>query len=190
MARALKVVPVEALGSVFDGYAHPHEVGAAEPLPSPPERTPLLTAVREFTEAALRGEYFEDFQVNSRNCTAKSGGTQEFGAQLDLLLDRCVAEADTLEPSEVCSAYELLFDLLREIDRFERDIVFWADEGGTWNFMIQWTRVLPPYFRCLTKVMSPAELERRARVVLDEVVDDCDKAAVKRLLGQAVQEEG
>ena len=80
MARALKVVPVEALGSVFSQYAHPHELGDAE-LPEP---TPLLATIREFTEAALRGEYFEDFQVNSRNCTAKSGGTQEFGARLDL----------------------------------------------------------------------------------------------------------
>jgi len=109
--------------------------------------------------------------------------------EADLLLDRCVAEAETLEPGEVCSAYELLFDLLREIDRCERDIVFWADEGGTWNFMIPWTRVLLPYFRSLTKVMSPPERERRARVVLDELVDDCDRAAVRRLLDQTLQEQ-
>ena len=57
MARALKVVPIEALESIFSGYAHPHELGHGEP----PRATPLLETVQEFTEAALRGEFYEDF---------------------------------------------------------------------------------------------------------------------------------
>jgi hypothetical protein len=142
----------------------------------------LRDAVQEFTEAALRGEFFEEFRVNTGNCTSKSGGTQEFGARLDLLLDRCVAEADALDPAEVCRVYELLFDLLREIDRFERDIVFWADEGGTWNFMIPWKRVLAPYFQCLAKTASRAAFAKRAKAVIDDLVDECDKAAVRREL--------
>jgi hypothetical protein len=42
------------------------------------------------------------------------------------------------DPAEVCASYELIFDLLRAIEKWDRDIVFWADEGGIWNFGIPW----------------------------------------------------
>ena len=86
-------------------------------------------ATREFVEAAVAGAFYQDFRINSHNCTSKSGGTQGFEAKLDLLFDRCVEEATSSEPADVGLAYELLFDLLREIDKFEKDIVFFADEA-------------------------------------------------------------
>lgn len=75
-------------------------------------------------------ELYEDFAVNWRNSSSKSGGTHEFETRLDLFFDRCIEEAATGDPAEVCASYELIFDLLRQIDTFDRDIVFWADEGG------------------------------------------------------------
>jgi hypothetical protein len=86
------------LESIFGDHAHPHEIGDA----GGQEPKPLLETVSEFTEAALRGEFYEDFLVNSHNCTEKSGKTQVFEAQLDLLFDRCIEEAPT--PKQVSSA--------------------------------------------------------------------------------------
>jgi len=68
----------------------------------------------------------------------------------------------------VVEAYELLLGLLREIDTFERDIVFFADEAGVWQFGINWIRILPSYFRCLARTVNAEELERRGRVAIHE----------------------
>lgn len=165
---------------LFD-HARPHEVGSVQPV----ERRPLLDAVREFVQAARRGDYYQDFMVNSHNCTDKSAGTQTFEAQLDLLFDRCIDEAASGEPAQVVAAYELLLDLLREIDRFERDdIVFFADEGGTWQFGINWKRVLPPYIKCLAKVVERDECERQTKAVIDAFVDEWQRREVRRLAAE------
>jgi hypothetical protein len=160
LARALRCVPANQLESIFASYAYPHELGDVE-APAPRR---LVETVREFTEAALRGEFYEDFLVNSHNCTEKSGKTEIFAAQLDLLFDRCVEEAPTGDPAEVCKAYDLLLDLLREIDKFEKEIVFFADEGGAWQFGVHWQRVLRGYIRCLAKTVSAEGVERQDRV--------------------------
>lgn len=176
-ARALRFVPPTKLETIFRDHAHPHEIGDVEPTVRPP----VLDVVREFVEAARRSEFYEDFRVNSHNCTEKSGATQTFEAQLDLLFDRCVEEAVSGEPADVVTAYELLFDLLREIDRFERDdIVFFANEGGVWQFSISWKRVMPPYIHCLAKVTDRAEFELRAEAVIEEFVDPWHRGEVRR----------
>jgi hypothetical protein len=178
-SRALRVVPAASLEQIFGDHAHPHEVGEAQRV----ERPRLLDAVRAFVEAARRGEYYQDFRVNSHNCTDKSGRTLTFEAQLDLLFDRCVEEAVGGEPAQVVAAYDLLLDLLREIDRFERDdIVFFADEGGTWQFGLNWNRILPPYIRCLAKVVERNEFERRAEAVIEEFVDPWQRVEVRRVM--------
>jgi hypothetical protein len=53
----------------------------------------LLAAVKAFEKASLAGEYYEDFNVNSTNCTEKSTGTAAWNADCRRLLDRCVASA-------------------------------------------------------------------------------------------------
>lgn len=178
LARALRSVPLGKLESIFSDYAHPHEIGGVHGQ----ELRPLLEAVREFAEAALRGEFYEDFIVNSHNSTDKSAKTEVFEAQLDLLLDRCVADALTGDPSEICAAYDLLFDLLREIDKFELDIVFFGDEGGVWQFGINWQRALPPYIHCLAKTIEPDKFERRAEAIIEEFVDAWQRGALRLLL--------
>ncbi len=175
-ARALRFVPATCLEQIFRDHAHPHEIGDLEQV----KRPPLIKAAQEFTEAAFRGEFYEDFGVNSHNCTDKSGGTQTFEARLDLLFDRCVEEATRSEPAVVVASYELLLDLLREIDKFEKDIVFFADEGGVWQFNLNWKRILPPYIRCLAKVTAPREFERRADAVIEEFVDPWQRTEVRR----------
>jgi hypothetical protein len=183
LSRALHCLAANQLESVFRDYAWPHEVGEV----GEPEERPLIAAVREFTEAALRGEYYQDFFVNSQNFMNKSRKTQDFGARLDTLLDRCVAEADHSDPAQVCGAYELLFGLLGEIDKFEKDIVFFADEGGVWQFGIQWQRVLPGYFRCLHLAFSHEEAARRAETFIEEILAPCDRGGAREMLRQAAR---
>jgi hypothetical protein len=182
LAKLLRRLEPGDLESAFSGYAHPHELGDVEPQP----RRTLLEATREFTEAAMQGAYYEAFAINWRNSTQESGGTQEFEARLDLLFDRCIEEAKTGEPSEVCASYEMLFELLRAIERWDRDIVFWADEGGIWNFHIQWSRVLPPYFRCLRET-APTECEGRAKGVIAALVDRGDQDRLRQLLAEVLE---
>src|SRR4051812_2871811 len=81
LAKLLRRLQPGDLESAFSGYAHPHELGDVDPQPGPT----LLEATREFTEAAMRGAYYEAFAVNWRNSTQQSGGTQEFEVRLELL---------------------------------------------------------------------------------------------------------
>jgi len=39
---------------------------------------------------------------------------------------------------------------MREIDRCERDVVFFADEAGSWQVGVLWDRVLPAWFRSMS----------------------------------------
>lgn len=181
LAKLLLRLKPGDLEAAFSDYARPAELGDVDPQP----RQPLLDVTREFTEAAMRGAYYEDFAVNWRNSTQTSGGTQEFEARLDLLFDRFIDESTTGDAFEVCASYELIFDLLREIDKFEKDIVFWADEGGVWNFGIPWRRVLPPYFRCLMKT-APTECRAKAKAVIDTLVDRVDQDGVRSLLAEVL----
>lgn len=128
--------------------------------------------------------------MNSRNCMDQSGKTQEFEARLDLLFHRLVAEGDSMDPAEVCTAYELILSLLREIDQCERDIIFFADEGGTWQFSIDWKRVLPPCFQSLARLHRWLEFERRALAVIDEFVDTWGKERLKALVAEEVAQSG
>ena len=63
LSRAMKYVPVSELGAVFSQHAHPNQVGDVEP----PKVRPVVAEVQEFVEAALRGDFYEEFFVNSQN---------------------------------------------------------------------------------------------------------------------------
>lgn len=179
-ARALKSTKPNDLESIFADYARPNEVGDVE-MQAP---KPLLEATRDFTAAAMRGEFYEEFRVHWRNSSEKSGKTQEFEARLQVLLDRCSDEVATGYPVEVCSSYELLFDLLRAIEKWDRDIVFFADEGGVWQFGINWRAVLPGYLRCLAKAVGAAEFGRRASAVIEDF-GQAERGELKKLMAEA-----
>ena len=39
--------------------------------------------------------------------------------------------------------------LLRRIDKSPDDVIFFADEAGSWQVGVDWRAALPAYFRCL-----------------------------------------
>ena len=124
-------------------------------------------SVEAFRDASLGGEYYEDFSVNSRNFTRKSRGTQTWIAECERLLERCVASASKGH-AEAREPFEILFDLLRQIDKGDDTIVFFADEAGSCQVGVEWRSVFPAYFASLAQSADPAEYASMAVAVIDE----------------------
>lgn len=155
-------------------------VGLAKLRPDSKDKGRLLTQVKAFEKASLADEYYETFNVNSKNYREKSAGMRTWIAECERLLDRCVAEAGRSDPAEVCQAFEILFALLDRIDEDPDHIVFFADEGGSWQVGVDWEKVLPAWFACLAATTEPQEYARRVVEMIEEHdSDDKDKLLAK-----------
>jgi hypothetical protein len=126
----------------------------------------LLTEVRRFEKASLDGQYYEFFAVNSRNYMQQSAGTCAWIADYLRLLDRCVINAKKSNPAEVCGAMDILFGLLDHIDKGNDDVIFFADEGGSWQVGVDWPKVLPVWFKLLAATAAPEEYAGRITALL------------------------
>lgn len=142
---------------------------------------PLLAEVRKFHAASLRGDYYQDFAVNSRNWTQKSEGTEAFFAEFDRLIRKCVRAAEHEARAPVRAAFELLFALIRHIDECHDDVIFFADDGGTWQIGVDWRAALPAYFRCLAEEASAENFARE----VDRAITDLAGQDRPRLLTAA-----
>jgi hypothetical protein len=65
----------------------------------------------------------------------------------------------------------LLFALLRRIDEDCDSVVFFADEGGSWQVGADWREVLPAYFRCLAEGASGDEFAREVDRPITDFAD-------------------
>ena len=63
---------------------------------------------------------------------------------------------------------EVCFGLLRHIDEGLDDVIFFADEGGSWQVGIDWRKALPAYFVCLSATASPEEYAARVIGIVSE----------------------
>lgn len=124
------------------------------------DRPSLLGEVRKFHAAALRGDYYQSFDVNSRSFREKSKGTETFIAEFDRLLRDCTRAAARDPRAPAREAFELLFGLLHHIDECHDDVIFFGDEAGSWQVGVDWSSVLPGYSRCLADGTSPEEYAR------------------------------
>jgi hypothetical protein len=112
--------------------------------------------------------YYQSFDVNSKNCMEKSKGTEAFIAEFDRLLGICIRDGKRGPRAPVREAFDLLFTLLRKIDECNDDVVFFADEGGSWQVGVDWRSALPAYFRCLADVAAPDDFAREVdRTITD-----------------------
>jgi len=64
------------------------------------------------------------------------------------------------------SPSKLSLRLLSQIDACANDILFFADEGGSWEVGVDWARVLPAWFRVLSATVGPAECAQRIATTL------------------------
>jgi hypothetical protein len=142
--RAIDLVPRAKLGALVSDM-----VGLDQLTEGKRGAAPLLEEVRRFHDASLRSEYYDSFDVNSKNFMDKSEGTEAFIAEFDRLVGKCVRAAAKGPYAPVRDAFELLLALLRRIDEDPDSVVFFADEAGSWQVGVDWRAVLPAYFRCL-----------------------------------------
>lgn len=153
---------------VVDGFV-PSDV----PVVSRKKKLRVLARVKAFSDASLRHEYYDSFAVNSKNFMDKSEGTEEWIAECEQLLGDLVDFAEKGDPAEVRQAFEGIFALLTRMDAGE-DIVFFADEGGSWQVGVDWPKVLPAWFRCLATTATPEEYARLASQVIKNLVSHSD----------------
>jgi hypothetical protein len=130
----------------------------------------VFAEVVGFEKASRGGKYFESFNVNSKNYREVSNGTRAWIAECRRLLERLVAGAPKGNPSKVVGGFETMFGLLRELDR-GTEMIFVADEGGSWLVGANWREVFPAYFSCLAKTTEAEEYARRVIAVVDEFAE-------------------
>jgi hypothetical protein len=164
--RAAEVVPKAKLRKLLGDIVRLDELAETES-----SAMPLLDEARKFHEASLRGKYYESFDVNSKNYMQESKGTEAFIAEFDRLLGKCIQATKKGPRSTVREAFELLMDLLRHIDDADDDVLFFADEGGSWAIGVDWRSALPSYFRCLADVASAEEYACKVNQAIEDFAD-------------------
>jgi hypothetical protein len=63
-------------------------------------------------------------------------------------------------------AMDILFGLLDHIDECHDDVIFFADEGGSWQVGVDWAKVLPLWFKVLSVTATPEEYVIRINAML------------------------
>ena len=122
--RAAEMVPAAALPLLLGGLVELQTGSESKPV-----TVTLLEEVQRFHAEGMRGQFYEPFNVNSRNCSEQSRGTDAFIAEFDRLVARCIVEAHAEPGHATAKAFEVLFSLLRYIDEGNDDVLFFADVG-------------------------------------------------------------
>jgi hypothetical protein len=158
---AIDLLPQSKLVKLVGQYLDVAKLG-----PDGKAKGTLLAEVQAFESASLKGEYYESFNVSSKNFLETSSGTRAGIAECRRLLGRCI-EAKKVPPAEVRDALERIFGLLRHIDKGHDDLVFFADEGGSWQVGVDWAKVFPCWFACLAATAAPEEYARQVLATVD-----------------------
>jgi len=182
--RALAHVPKHRIHEVVEGY-----IAFDDLVVTGGKRTRVLDKVKAFDDASRRGEHYESFGVNSKNFMEKSEGTEEWIAECERLLGDVLGFVADGAPSEGRQAFELIFALLRRIDEGEDDIVFFADEGGSWQVGVDWPKVLPAYFRCLSATAAPEEYAQLVSAIVTNFARHDAPKYMSRARGAATREQ-
>jgi len=158
LSDAIDLLPPAKLHKIAKKYL---DLKRLRPDAEEATKSSLLADVQGFEKASLAGEYYRSFDVNSKNCTQQSTGTSAWIAEHHRLLDRCVRDARKGEPTEVRQAMDILFGLLDHIDECRDDVIFFADEGGSWQVGVDWDKVLPAWFKVLSATAPAQEYAER-----------------------------
>ncbi len=159
---AIELLPSSKLAKLVGRY-----LDIANLQPTPHSSAGLLAEVKAFESASLAGDFYESFNVNSKNYREVSGGTRAWIAECRRLLDRCVKDVDRGGSHDVCQSFETLFALLQHIDECLDDVVFFADEGGSWQVGVDWQNVLPAWFKCIPGTVEPHVYAQRVIAIVD-----------------------
>jgi hypothetical protein len=165
---AYEALPASRVVSVFSEYVDLTTLDAPARSSKSPAPQRLLETVQRFHAESLKGRYYESFNVNSKNYMETSEGTELWMRECRQLFDTCVEHSGKGHHAEVRTAMDLLFELLEQLDRGDDEIVFFADEGGSWQVGINNGKVLPAYFISLAAVAEPETYAARVAEIIDE----------------------
>ncbi len=163
--RAIGLLSADKVADLFQGFA---DVRAPSMGGRHRRRTSLLAAVKAFEEASLRHDYYDPFDVNSKNFTETPEGTSAWIAECGRLFERCIEESGLQSAAAVCEAFEILFGLLRLLNRDPDRVIFFADEGGAWQVDVRWAEVLKAWCGCLSATATPGDYAHKVFDVIDE----------------------
>ncbi len=166
LQEAYQALPASRVVSVFSQYMDLAALNSPPPSQKSPAPRRLLEAVQQFHAASIAGQYYESFNVNSKNFQRTSAGTARWIRKCNQLFNHCVKLSDQGHHAVVRTAMDLLFELLTEIDTGSDTIIFFADEGGSWQVGIDNNTVLPAYFTSLAAVAEPQEYAARVKAVI------------------------
>jgi len=160
---AITLLPETKLRKVVENYLDPTELCS-----SGTQNQGLLVEAKAFQAASRSGAYYNDAAGRGRNREENPVETLAWIADCRRLLDRCTIQAKKHnKAAEVCQAFEIVFGLLDHIDECGDDVVFFADEDGSWQMGIDWEKVLPTWFSVLSATIEPADYARRIDAVLN-----------------------
>ena len=159
---AISVLPPAKLRQLLAQYMKPEQFVSDVAV-----KHDLLAEAQALQKACLAGEYYEAFDVDSKNCTQSSLGTLAWIADFRRLLLSRVKQSKKRNVANVLRAFDILFDLLDRFDDADDRMVFFADEGGSWMVGIDWKQVLPALFCVLAATADPAEYARRFETFVD-----------------------
>lgn len=163
--RAIELLPPTKLRKLVEPYMRVEELVADGESPED-----VLRTVNDFRRRSLNGDYYESFMVNSKNCMEMSKGTRAWIIDCHRFLDGCLKAVARGELKQANGAFEILFDLLAEIDRDPDAIIFFADEAGSWQVGCDWRRILPAWFKCLSATASPEDYAEKVVRIIDGFV--------------------
>lgn len=161
--EAITLLPPAKLGEIAKKH---FDLERLRPDREKKSRPNLLADVKQFEKASLAGDYYDSFDINSKNYTQQSTGTTAWIASYHRLLDRCLSEANKSNPAEVREAMDILFGLLDHIDECLDDVIFFADEGGSWQVGVDWSKVLPAWCKALSATAEPGDYAARTTALI------------------------
>ncbi|MBN1421412.1 MAG: hypothetical protein JXP34_21745 [Planctomycetes bacterium] len=95
-------------------------------------------------------------------------------------LDGCLKCAKAKAYSDAKEGFGILFSLLRKIDEGRDEILFFADDGGIWEFGIDWRGMLPAWFRCLAATSGSEEYAREVTAAIRDFAHYDEKWLIPR----------
>jgi hypothetical protein len=154
--RAVELIPQDRLPELFKGFLNIDSLISTEDTVD----QSLLDEVSSFYAESNAGVYYEDFRVNSRNFMDQSRGTMNWIAEFQRIMKRCINESATTEPAQLVESFDLLIELLDELDSGSDTIVFFADEGGAGEVWSSWEKLMPCYCQAFSAVAEPEDYAR------------------------------
>ncbi|MEZ4273591.1 MAG: hypothetical protein R3C68_19775 [Myxococcota bacterium] len=128
----------------------------------------ISMAVEKFHSDSVGHRYYDSFDVNSKNYRDKSEGTVLWISECNRLFEQCVILTKKGHHTEARQSMDLLFDLLDQMDRDSGQIIFLADEAGSWQVGVDFDCVLPAYLTSLAAHADPKDYAQRAVTLIAE----------------------